>query len=52
EQYCTAEVAAALLALADDRQASQGLLQHFHHFRQQYLLGKSHPQVPVAAAVE
>lgn len=42
EQYCTAEVAVALLQLAGDIQASKGLLQHFLFFRQQYLLGKSH----------
>lgn len=52
EQYCTAEVASALLALAGDQAASQGLQQHFSYFRRQYLLGKSHPQIPGAAAAE
>lgn len=42
EQYCTAEVAATLLQLAGDTQASHGLYQHFVFFRQQYLLGKAH----------
>ncbi|AYA39586.1 DTW domain-containing protein [Xenorhabdus nematophila] len=41
EQHCTAEVAAAALELAGDREASQSLLSHFNHFREQYLAGKS-----------
>ncbi|MFV4845418.1 tRNA-uridine aminocarboxypropyltransferase [Edwardsiella tarda] len=52
EQYCTAEVATALLALADDADAAQGLLQHFTHFRRQYLLGKSHPPTGNTAQAE
>ncbi|MCC8368303.1 DTW domain-containing protein [Xenorhabdus sp. PB61.4] len=46
EQHCTAEVAAAALELANDFEASQQLLNHFNHFREQYLAGKSnHPAV-------
>ncbi|MDC9604458.1 tRNA-uridine aminocarboxypropyltransferase [Xenorhabdus griffiniae] len=41
EQHCTAEVAAAALELAGDIKASQSLLNHFNHFREQYLAGKS-----------
>ncbi|PHM29810.1 tRNA-uridine aminocarboxypropyltransferase [Xenorhabdus budapestensis] len=44
EQHCTAEVAATALELANDLEASQQLLTHFNHFREQYLAGKSnHP---------
>ncbi|WP_374052990.1 tRNA-uridine aminocarboxypropyltransferase [Xenorhabdus taiwanensis] len=41
EQHCTAEVAAAVLELAGDIKASRSLLNHFNHFREQYLAGKS-----------
>ncbi|MEQ1977208.1 tRNA-uridine aminocarboxypropyltransferase [Xenorhabdus sp. SGI240] len=41
EQHCTAEVAAAALELAGDIEAAQSLLNHFNHFREQYLAGKS-----------
>ncbi|CBJ82370.1 conserved hypothetical protein [Xenorhabdus bovienii SS-2004] len=44
EQHCTAEVAAAALELANDLDASQTLLRHFNHFREQYLAGKPHRQ--------
>ncbi|CDH18993.1 DTW domain-containing protein [Xenorhabdus bovienii] len=44
EQHCTAEVAAAALELANDLEASQTLLSHFNHFREQYLAGKPHRQ--------
>lgn len=48
-QYCTAEVAAALLELAGDNQASTGLYQHFVHFRECYLAGKPHHQGSITA---
>ncbi|MDX7988369.1 DTW domain-containing protein [Xenorhabdus sp. 12] len=41
EQHCTAEVAAAALELAGDLDASESLLNHFNHFREQYLAGKA-----------
>lgn len=48
EQHCTAEVAIALLQQAGDEQAAQGLDQHFHYFREQYLAGKPcRPEAPV-----
>ena len=49
EQHCTAEVAAALLDIAGDHEAAQGLQQHFSYFRRQYLLGKPHHREEVAA---
>lgn len=48
-QYCTAEVAAALLELAGDTQASEGLQKHFIHFRECYLAGKPHHQGSITA---
>lgn len=51
-QYCTAEVAAALLELAGDTVASKGLTQHFTLFRERYLAGKPHHQGSVTAEVE
>lgn len=42
EQHCTAEVAATVLELAGDIQASQLLFSHFSLFRQKYLEGKPH----------
>lgn len=49
-QYCTAEVAAALLEQAGDVQASAGLTEHFTLFRERYLAGKPHHQGSVTAA--
>ena len=49
-QYCTAEVAAALLEQAGDVQASEGLTEHFTLFRERYLAGKPHHQGSVTAA--
>lgn len=49
-QYCTAEVAAALLEQAGDTQASSGLTEHFTLFRERYLAGKPHHQGSVTAA--
>lgn len=43
-QYCTAEVATALLGLAGDDAAAQGLHAHFTLFRERYLAGKPHHQ--------
>lgn len=48
-KYCTAEVAAALLELADDNQASSSLSEHFVHFRECYLAGKPHHQASITA---
>lgn len=48
-QYCTAEVAIALLELAHDDQAAQGLTNHFTLFRERYLAGKPHHQGSVTA---
>ncbi|EJF7713032.1 DTW domain-containing protein [Providencia rettgeri] len=42
EQHCTAEVAATVLELAGDLDASQQLFSHFNLFRQKYLEGKPH----------
>ena len=39
-QYCTAEVAIALLDLAGDTQAAEGLSDHFTRFKTRYLAGK------------
>ncbi|WP_291971759.1 tRNA-uridine aminocarboxypropyltransferase [Candidatus Symbiopectobacterium sp.] len=44
-QHCTAEIAAALLQQAGDKDASQCLLNHFDSFRQRYLAGKAHRTV-------
>ena len=49
DQYCTAEVAIALLDLADDRAAAQGLSDHFTLFRERYLAGKPHHQGTITA---
>ena len=49
-QYCTAEVAAALLEQAGDTQASTGLTEHFTLFRERYLAGKPHHQANITAA--
>jgi len=43
-QYCTAEVAIALLDLAGDTGAATALSQHFTRFRENYLAGKAHHQ--------
>lgn len=48
-QYCTAEVAIALLDLAYDTQAAQRLSDHFTLFRERYLAGKPHHQGVVTA---
>ncbi|WP_220266356.1 tRNA-uridine aminocarboxypropyltransferase [Enterobacter sp. Colony194] len=48
-QYCTAEVAIALLELAGDTPAAQGLADHFTLFRERYLAGKPHHQGNVTA---
>ncbi len=53
DQYCTAEVATALLGLAGDDDAAQGLNAHFTLFRERYLAGKPHHQCNITAqAVE
>lgn len=49
-QYCTAEVAAALLEQAGDIEASLGLTNHFTLFRKRYLAGKPYHQVSITAA--
>jgi hypothetical protein len=41
-QYCTAEVAIALLDLANDTKAATALGSHFQCFRTRYLAGKTH----------
>lgn len=48
-QYCTAEVAVALLDLADDLAAAKRLSDHFALFRERYLAGKPHHQGSVTA---
>lgn len=48
-QYCTAEVAAALLELAGDHQAQAALTQHFHNFREGYLAGKANHSKRITA---
>ena len=40
-QYCTAEVAIALLDLAGDTEAAGALGSHFSRFRERYLAGKT-----------
>ncbi|WP_373963377.1 tRNA-uridine aminocarboxypropyltransferase [Kosakonia sacchari] len=53
DQYCTAEVAIALLDLAGDNTAAQALSDHFTLFRERYLAGKPHhPSAITANAVE
>ncbi|WP_272693720.1 tRNA-uridine aminocarboxypropyltransferase [Providencia sp. PROV039] len=42
EQHCTAEVAATVLELAGDTNASQQLFSHFNLFLHKYLEGKPH----------
>ncbi|EHJ81495.1 hypothetical protein LTSEBAI_3666, partial [Salmonella enterica subsp. enterica serovar Baildon str. R6-199] len=43
-QYCTAEVAIALLDLAGDTEAATSLGEHFTRFKTRYLAGKTqHP---------
>lgn len=42
DQYCTAEVAIALLDIAGDVPAATGLGEHFNRFRERYLAGKPH----------
>lgn len=48
-QYCTAEVAIALLDLARDTQAASALSDHFQLFRARYLAGKPHHKGSVTA---
>lgn len=48
-QYCTAEVAIALLDLAGDTQAAEGLSDHFTRFKTRYLAGKTQHQGNVTA---
>ncbi|MTH45804.1 tRNA-uridine aminocarboxypropyltransferase [Intestinirhabdus alba] len=48
-QYCTAEVAIALLDLAGDAEAAAGLGEHFFRFRTRYLAGKTQHQGSVTA---
>lgn len=50
-QYCTAEVATALLGLAGDDAAAQGLHAHFTLFRERYLAGKPHHQCNITTQV-
>ena len=40
-QYCTAEVAIALLDMAGDTGAAAGLGEHFTRFKTRYLAGKT-----------
>ncbi|AFJ46090.1 tRNA-uridine aminocarboxypropyltransferase [Shimwellia blattae] len=51
-QYCTAEVACALLEQAGDSQAARGLSDHFMLFRERYLAGKANLQQVITAAPE
>lgn len=48
-QYCTAEVAIALLDLAGDLTAAAALGAHFSLFRERYLAGKPHHQGSITA---
>ncbi len=50
-QYCTAEVAIALLDLAGDTDAAIALGAHFTRFRERYLAGKSAHQGNITAAL-
>ncbi|WP_039055939.1 tRNA-uridine aminocarboxypropyltransferase [Enterobacter sp. Bisph1] len=53
DQYCTAEVAIALLDLAGDNAAALALSDHFSLFRERYLAGKPHhPSAITANAAE
>ncbi|XTZ39392.1 tRNA-uridine aminocarboxypropyltransferase [Salmonella enterica] len=53
DQYCTAEVAIALLDLARDNTAAQALGEHFALFRERYLAGKpNHTSVITANSPE
>ena len=49
-QYCTAEVAIALLDLANDTGAASALSGHFTRFREHYLAGKAHHQGNITTA--
>ncbi len=49
-QYCTAEVAIALLDLAGDTQAATALGDHFSRFRERYLAGKTIHKGSITAA--
>ena len=49
DQYCTAEVAIALLDLAGDNGAAQALGSHFSLFRERYLAGKPHHSSAITA---
>ncbi|WP_312347758.1 tRNA-uridine aminocarboxypropyltransferase [Leclercia sp.] len=49
-QYCTAEVAIALLDLAGDVQAAGALGDHFSRFRERYLAGKTIHKGSITAA--
>lgn len=49
DQYCTAEVAIALLDLAQDTLAAQALGEHFVLFRERYLAGKPHHPAAITA---
>ena len=51
-QYCTAEVAIALLDLAADQHAAQALGDHFTCFRTRYLAGKTQHKGSVTADIE
>ncbi len=51
-QYCTAEVAIALLDLAADQHAAQALGDHFSCFRTRYLAGKTQHKGSVTADIE
>ncbi|WP_437888242.1 tRNA-uridine aminocarboxypropyltransferase [Phytobacter sp. V91] len=49
DQYCTAEVAIALLDIAGDNLAAKGLGDHFSLFRERYLAGKAHHSARITA---
>ena len=51
-QYCTAEVAIALLDLAGDNAAAERLGEHFTRFKTRYLAGKTQHQGSVTAESE
>jgi len=51
EQHCTAEIAAALLELAGDQQAAEGLSAHFTTFTARYLAGKPYRPKPKVTAI-
>ncbi len=48
-QYCTAEVAIALLDLAGDAPAAAALGEHFTRFRTRYLAGKTQHKGSITA---